>query len=339
MERLEIITVVLIGVGAILIANPIFLGSQDAPGTVVIEATAQEPTVEDFSRLAAESEAVTYDPNVTRWETLTDPERELIDRTLDAGGAARISRSDYQDTYRNASDLAYLRPGGFLYRNGSLYRPRFSRAQRGLGFTVQEPQDRLIVGDADSFSSNLSATASEAVDGSVPRQDARMFTVYDYLIVDGGLYAPVTEGTTEAGNDTAIGEDAANTTEDNDSDGVADDGNATVRLEPREVTVLYDALSVNIDDVPRIQRGQLAKAIDEGSYDTGNASVGALRQLPMVRSNGSYYTLAFDTAPPGLTDIFDTANILGFLLGLVFIVSGLYYAREVHRIRTAEWEA
>jgi hypothetical protein len=302
MERLEIISVVLIGLGALLIANPVFLGLQSAPGTVVVQADQIEPGA-GFEAVNGSSN-VLWNPNVTRFEELSPREQTLVTEVRNGSGAARMTREGYREVFRNASSLAYLRPDGYLLIDGTLTRPRFSRGQQGgLTFTIR-PIQRLVIGELASFDDATTAVAQRAMDGPVPLDAAaRTVAVYDFVVTDGNAYAPT----------------------------VANGSNRTVALTAVDRSAVFDGVAVSDEELPPLRRRQAARAIEDGSYDTGNASVGPLRQVSLLRTDDGYYRLSFETAPPSIVESLQTIHIVGVALGLLFLLSGLYYVREIAR--------
>lgn len=302
MERLEIISVVLIGLGALMIANPVFLGLQNASGTVVVQAEPIESGT-GFDAVNGSSN-VLWNPNVTRFEELSPREQTLVTEVMNGSGAARMTRSGYQEVFRNASTLSYLRPNGYLLVDGQLTRPRFTRSQQaGLAFTIR-PVQRLVIGELASFDAATTEVARRAMDGPVSLDGAASaVAAYDFVVADGSAYTPT----------------------------VANGSNRTVALTMVDRSAVFDAVAVSTDDLPPLRRRQAARAIEDGSYDTGNASVGPLRQVSLLRTGDGYYRMSFETAPPSIVETLQTVHLVGIALGLLFLLSGLYYVREIAR--------
>lgn len=337
MERLEIVSVVLIGLGALLVANPAFLGVQNEPGSVVITADRIDTDTDDVRALANRSDAVVYDATVVDFAALTGPEQDLVGQATRGGGGVRLTRTQYRSVYQNATTLDYLRPRGYLYVNGTVLETRLQRGgQQGVVFTVKRTDEKTLIGDPTRMNASLAAAVERVRDGGAPVDDeTAVVTGYDFLLIEGDVYRPVVTGATDAADG---GGDATG------GGNVSDGGNATdgvsrgnVTLERSEAEAIYDEAATPLDELPGDGRSQVERAIADGSYDTGNSSVGRLQTVSLVRADDGYYGLSFGSEPPSLLEALDTANIVGVLLGLLMLVSGLYYARVVYRRKTAEW--
>lgn len=337
MERLELVTVILLAIGAFLIANPAFLGTTQGPGTVAVNTTPVDASVSGVTEAVATTEAAALNPNVTGFQEITGDERGLIREVLANGGQMRLTRDRFNETFQGVRRLDYLRPNGYLALGATLLRPRLSRAQDG-GLALGVTPIPMVVGNGSRFDPPTAAAATTARQRPVTLdQRNRTLAVYDYVVLDGDLFAV---SVSNASDRTAADANASSGGSTGGNGSAAANGTSAlaVTLDPSDPGAVYDRLAVPLEELPPTTRRPVERAIDRGVYDTGNQSVPGLGSIPYVAAESGVYQLGQERRSQNLLEMMEPHNIVGVLLGLIFVVSGLYYGLEVYRRRTAEWE-
>ncbi|MDY7080991.1 MAG: hypothetical protein SXQ77_00945 [Halobacteria archaeon] len=303
--RNELLSIFLLSIGVILIANPFYIvPNPDASQRVQVipqEVSENQLTVDRLRSMGS----VENVRNILSYGNLSANQTEIIDDALTEG---------YEFTRQNQSKVAFAFSGYIRY-NGSLYRPRVetSGSNGTLGLVKLSQRDSLVIARSSAFSNEEMQAFEEAKAGGGG---------------GGGGYTP---SANSSQNVSLSDYDFVNDTDEGIYYRIETSG-SSVTASRTEYRAILSAIFTDLDELPADARDNIRTAIEQGSMvlQQGEPGSNLGRSAQLIEYQNSFYIIRYNNTPPAITDKYGLLNLIVGILGLLVAIGGLWYGKQVY---------